>query len=377
MGGGAAGERALRSVAVRVLKLVGVAVLVFVVIATVINAFTPHSSGPASSSFATADDGLAAYADLLAKTGHPVTRLRRTPARATLDPRQTLVVLDPQVLVRGDVAALRRFVIAGGRLVAGGPEPEAWLSELIGGSPTWSPAGPTTSSPLVPLPETARVALVSSAGAGSWGNAGATLPALGDPGAALMTVTGLGRGRIALLADSSPLQNRLLADDDNAALGLALAGRAGRPVAFEEALHGYGAAHGLAALPSRWKWTLIGLLAAALLAVAARIRRLGPPEPPGAPLLPPRRAHVEAMASALARTGRPGEATEPVRAHARALVLRRAGLPPDAAEDDLRRAAQRLGLDATEIGAISTRASSDDDLLAAGAALAKLSGAPA
>ena len=115
---------------------------------------------------------------------------------------------------------------------------------------------------------------------------------------------------------------------DDAAFGLAIAGAPSRPVSFEEAVHGYGEARGLAALPTRWKWALGGLLLAALVAVAARFRRLGPPEPTPVPPQPPRRAHVDALGSALARTGRPAEAAGPVQAQARTLVLTRARLTP-------------------------------------------------
>jgi hypothetical protein len=355
----------------RIAKGAGIAVIAFIAAAALINGFTPHSSGPPSSSYATTGDGLAGYAGLLARNGHRVVRLRTAPRNASLDPRETLVFLDPEVVLRDDVAALRRFVIAGGQLIVGGREPETWVSELIGNSPAWTATGPSTATPLIPIPETGGVAEVDTAGEGSWSDAGGTLPVLGEPGSALLTVTALGRGRIALLADSSPLQNRLLADADNAALGLALAGAEGRPVAFDEAAHGYGTGRGLKALPTRWKWILVGLLVAALVAVAARVRRLGPPEPPPAPTLPPRRAHVEALASALSRTGRPGEAVEPVRRAARARVLQRAGLPGSTSDEDLRSAAQRLSLDAEEVDAITA---DSDDPLAAGRALAKLTG---
>jgi hypothetical protein len=357
------------------LKALVIIVIAFALVAAVVERLTPHSSGPASSSYATSADGLAGYAELLTKAGHSVTRLRIAPARAALDPRETVVLLDPSVVLPDDVSALRRFVAAGGRLIAGGPEPGAWLSELIGNSPVWSAAGQTTSTPLVPVAETGGVGVVQSAGEGTWSDAGGTLPVLGDPRSSLLTVTSLGAGRISLLADSSPLQNRLLADADNAQLGLSLAGP-GRPVAFDEAAHGYGHSSGLAALPTRWKWALIGALAAALLAVAARIRRLGPAQPPPAVALPPRRAHVEALASALARTGQPGQAAEPVHRHARALVLRRAGLPSSASADELGEAAARLGLDPAEVRAVTTSALGDGDVLAAGSALAKLSGVP-
>jgi hypothetical protein len=55
---------------------------------------TRAPTGPRSSSYATVPDGLAAYADLLDRRGHPVTRLRRAPSEALPEPRGTIVLLD-------------------------------------------------------------------------------------------------------------------------------------------------------------------------------------------------------------------------------------------------------------------------------------------
>jgi Domain of unknown function (DUF4350) len=366
----------MRSRLRKALRLGAIALIGLGLGAAVVDELTPSSSGPASSSYATSADGLAGYAELLTRAGHGVARLRVAPARAALDPRSTVVLLDPNLVLKEDVAALRRFVVAGGWLIAGGPQPGAWLSELIAGSPDWAAGGSTTSAPIVPLPQTAGVDLVQSAGEGQWSDAGATLPVIGGADGALLTVQRLGAGRLELLADPSPLQNRLLASADNAQLGLALAGPASRPIAFEEASHGYGASRGLAALPTRWKWALAGLVLAALLAVAARFRRLGPAAPTPAEPPPPRRVHVEAIASALARTGRPADAARPVHDHLRALVLRRSGLPPSADPHDaktLEQAASQLGLDSDEIDAVVASELDEHHLVSAGTALAKLS----
>ena len=322
-----------RSSAMRAARAVAIGLIALAIAATVVNEFTPHGGGTTSSSYATASDGLAGYAALLMKSGHPVTRLRTAPSTGRLDPASTIVMLDPGVVLQRDVAALRTFVRAGGRLVAGGQAPEAWLSELLAGAPNWTSRAPQGADTLVPVPGDGGRAVRQSDGTGTFTQAGATLPVLGTPGEALATVVNLGAGRIVLLADSSPLQNHLLARADDAALGLAIAGPAGRPVAFEEAVHGYGEARGLAALPTRWKWALGGLLLAAFAAVASRFRRLGPAQPTPAPPQPPRRAHVDALASALARTGRPAQAAEPVQARARSLVLARARLTHAATRD--------------------------------------------
>jgi hypothetical protein len=215
---------------------------------------------------------------------------------------------------------------------------------------------------------------VQSDGSGAFNDAGSTLPVLGDAHSALATVVDLDAGRVVLLADASPLQNHLLAQADNAAFGLAIAGPASRPVSFEEAVHGYGQRQGLAALPVRWKWALAGLVLAALLIVAARFRRLGPPEPTPEPPQPPRRAHVDALASALARTGTPDEALRPVQDQARMVLLSRAHLSATAGDPDILTAAERFGLDDAEARAILAPGLSEADAVPAGRALAKLTG---
>jgi hypothetical protein len=187
----------------------------------------------------------------------------------------------------------------------------------------------------------------------------------------VVTVANVGAGRAVLLADASPLQNRLLDQADNAALGLALAGPPGRRVVFAESVHGYGRATGLAALPERWKWALIGLLLAAIAWVASRIRRLGPAEEETRALPPPRRAYVDAVAATLARTRTPAIAAERVKAAARSEVARRAGLGPNPADESVTAAAATLGLSDAEAEALVRPArDEDEDLLLAGRALA-------
>jgi hypothetical protein len=224
----------------------------------------------------------------------------------------------------------------------------------------------------VPVAETAGVERVRSAGDGGWTAAKAALPVVGRPGdPALVLVSELGAGRVVLLADASPVQNRALARADNAALGLALAGPPGRPVAFLETVHGYGESRGLAALPASWRWALAGLTIAALVWLLARAWRLGPPEREARDLAPPRRAYVDALGATLARTRRPGEAVQPVRAAARRRLERRAGLRPGAQPEELRRAAERLGLSEEEARAVTGE---NDEVMAAGRALARLGG---
>jgi hypothetical protein len=329
--------------------------------------------GPTSSSYATAGDGLAAYAELLARTGHAVERVRTSLDKATLDPGATLVLADPASVTPEEAQAMARFVAAGGRLVAAGRDAAPVLAALPGGGPGWDGAGVRSARPLAPAPEVAGVTTVESAGAGSWARSGATLPVLGDRDRVLVTVAVAGAGRVVALADASPLQNRLLARADNAGFALALVGE-GRPVAFAEAQHGYGRRTGLGAIPARWRWALAGGFLAAIMWMWARGRRLGPPDDIERAVPPARRAYVDAMAGALARTRQPDVVAAPLQERARRRLAARAGLPPDAGDEDLRRAVGELHLAPGEIDALFRTCRTDEDLVAVGRALAQLSG---
>jgi hypothetical protein len=171
-----------------------------------------------------------------------------------------------------------------------------------------------------------------------------------------------------LLADPSPLQNRLLDKDDNAVFGLAAVGPADAAVVFAEAGHGFHRTQGLSALPRKWKAALlVGALATAIWMWAAG-RRLGPAQDDARPLPPPRRAYVDAVAATLAKTGQPAAALAPLRAAAVALLTRRAG------DRELRAAARDLGLASDEIAAVLDGGTDEDGGMALSRAMARLQG---
>jgi hypothetical protein len=284
---------------VRSLLILASALLLFVAVIVAADRLTAAPHGPASSSYATSSAGLAAYASLLAAHGHPVRRLRRPVATAPPPVGDTLVVLDPDAMEPAEARAIGAWVRRGGRLVAGGAA-SAWLREVLGRAPRFATGDGGPRATLVPVAETAGVRTVQSVG-GGWEQPGGALPAVGPASRPLLLVARRGRGSAALLADPAPLQNRLLGAADDAALALNLAGPRGRPVAFLETVHGYGAARGLAGLPGRVLWMLAGLGLAALAALWAVGRRLGPPEDAERPLPPPRAEYVDALAAALER----------------------------------------------------------------------------
>lgn len=279
-------------------------VAVFVVLGVVSEGLTPAPQGPAGSSFATSTPGVAAWAQLLVRARHPVVQLRTPLGSTRLPPSATLVVLDASSLSSSTGRVLRRFIAAGGRLVIGGGDARATLPAVVADPPRVLVGGPATFGPVAAAPEVSGVRTVRTAGEASFApvaGSAAGVVALGAGGRGLLIVRHVGAGTVDLLADPSPLENRLLASADDAQLSLNLAGGRGRAVVFAEALHGYAPASGLAAIPTRGWLVFAGLVLAAAAWALARGRRLGPAQPTEPPGAPPRAAYVDALGDALTR----------------------------------------------------------------------------
>jgi hypothetical protein len=180
-------------------------------------------------------------------------------------------------------------------------------------------------------------------------------------------VAQVGAGRAVLLADPAPLLNSRLALRDDAAFALGVAGP-GRPVAFLESVHGFGRASGWGALPGRFKGALVLLAVAGAALALARGRRLGPAQPAGRELAPPRAAYADGLAGALVRSGPAGDAIAPVVEEARSLLLAPAG----SGDEELLAAARRLGLSEDEAVAIVHGATTGPAALAAARGLARM-----
>lgn len=329
--------------------------------------------GPEGSSYATQAGGLAAYAELLARYDHPVRRLRGPVAEAALDPGETLVVDGAATSTPEDLDAMADLVARGGHLVLL-RAPETTIATVTGASVRLGP-GHTRYRTIHESYE--PITVVGASGDGAYvtapGDGGGIVPLVSEDGVVLALDVPRGSGGTVLVADASPLTNAGLAEADNAAFGVALAGGDGRPVAFAEGGFGYGEDTGLAALPPRWKATLLTLAVATIVYGWARAKRLGPPDRPERELPPARAAYVQALARTLARTHQPNDALDGLAASARADVARRARLPADAAEGDIRQAAMRLGLSAEETDALFRAPRTEHDVLALGRAVTHVS----
>ena len=126
----------------RRLALVCVAVVLVFAALSLLGAFAAQPGGPASSSYSTGAEGVAAWATLLARSGRSVSQLRVPLSRARLSPDETLILLEPDALLRSDGARLMAFVRAGGRLLYGSGEPHT-LVALLYEPPSWSAGAPT------------------------------------------------------------------------------------------------------------------------------------------------------------------------------------------------------------------------------------------
>ena len=327
-------------------------------------------SGVAGSSYGTQATGLAGLTALLAHYGHPVVRARGEPAGLTFDPADTVFVIEPTTLTEADDTQLLEFVTAGGHLVIGGSDP-FYVRNLRDQAPTWISDG------VAVYEEVDRrlgdVHTISTAARGAWDDPGSGTVVVHQGPTTLVTADRVGEGGIFFLADTSPLENAYLAEADNAAFALGLAGDTGRRVVFVEGVHGFGERRGLGALPASWRLALAVLAVAAVVFAWARARRFGGPDRPSRDLPPARAEYVRALAVTLERTHDPEHALAPMQQWARDRIAQAAHLSPDASPELIDRAAIALGCDEAERSAVWYPTTDDDAALALGRLVARLS----
>jgi hypothetical protein len=203
----------------------------------------------------------------------------------------------------------------------------------MGSVPRWQPAPAGTAHAVGSSPLLDGVERVSAGTQGSIATPGSARVILAAADHRLFAVTGnavpTGGPQSVLLASSTFMTNAALDRDDNAALALNLAGPPSRAVLFDEYDHGYGrTGTGLAGLPVFWRWGLALALAAIIVWMLSAARRFGPVQRPDRVMIPARVEYADAMATALATlpADRLGETVAPLRAEARRLLCRRAGV---------------------------------------------------
>jgi Domain of unknown function (DUF4350) len=339
------------------------------------------ANGP-SSSYDNGGSGTGAFAQLLRQRGFVVLRSSSPLGVGTVDRGSTVFVLDPTPWTSDTTAAIGLLAADGDRVVvAGTPPSTAALRAVLGTQsvPAWRDRPAGTTHPVADVPAVAGVRTVVSPGAGVFGptGAGTLTTVLAGSGGVLALESRDGRGTI-VMASASPLQNQALAQQDNAAFGLGLAGTPGSHVVFDEYDHGFGhAGRGLAGLPTSWRWGLGIALSAVGVWILSASRRFGPPERQERTMMPARIEYVEAMATLLG--ARPADqlaqATAPVVTEVGMRLRRQLGLSEDAPVDDLLRVMGEAepGSVASRVAPAAVLPSHDAaDALAAGAALSVL-----
>jgi len=339
------------------------AMSVLAVLPSLLNAVTgADPSGPTGSSYATAPEGAAAYAALLARQGFDVSRSSDRAPHTPAATGATLIALGVP-LTRADLDGARTVLARGGRVVLGGEQGEDALRALTGRAFRWTSDGVSAARISSRSGDFAGVEQVVGAGVGSW-TGGAERRILGSAGTTTALAVPVGPGVVFALADLSPLTNAHLARGHNAAFGVGLVGPQPRAVVFAEHGHGYGARSGLDAVPGRWKtWAIYAAIATAVL-LWSRGKRFGPPDPEPWLGAPRRVEHVHAVAAVLARTGDRDGAVTRLRAQIRGRARRRLRAE-DVSPGSLRAAGLEACARESELGRVST----DEDVLTVGRAL--------
>ena len=295
-----------------------------------------------------------------------------------------LFVIDPTSWTPADNAAVAHLVTGGGRAVIVGRPPSGLIGVLFGtaGVPRWEARPSGVSQPVAESSLTAGLASVSSGPTGSFESGAASVVLAGPHGDLAVSSGHDSEGTasaiapaVVMVASSVPFSNATLSERDNAAFVLNLAGPGLRPVVFDEYDHGYGrTGTGLAGLPSWWRWGLGVALLAVVVWMLSASRRFGPVESSGRPLIPPRVAYVDAMATGLGSVSGDRLATTltPLRQEGRRLLCRRAGIRLDAPDDEVAEAARQAMLPDEVIEGVLAVPQSTSGALGCGRALAWL-----
>jgi hypothetical protein len=260
--------------------------------------------------------GLRALYLLLEETGHRPRRL----TRAEAPPGALLVMAEPPAVSSpGRDGAIVKWISDGGELLLALPRvatsgasaepPRPPLAERLGFRTTAGPiwGGPMEDSPFYELDLDEELAAQHFS---HWPRDARVL--LGGTAGPVLVEFPLGTGRVLALADPGFLDNEGLARGDRLSLALALTAGRGRPVVFDEFVHGVAERAGLAYVLVRYGLLPTAFASLAFLALLAW--RTGSPEAPAQEGETAeafvRDSLVDARALLYSRTLRPRDAVE-------------------------------------------------------------------
>lgn len=237
--------------------------------------------------------GSLAVAELLAERGVTTTVVTTgAEAAAAAGPDTTVLITRPDVLSREQLTSLRAVAATGGRTVVVGAGPRATSVLTPGVEATKTSAAAEATPPRCDLPA-ARRAGDADLGGVRYRTADETAHACYPRDARptlVVTASEGGDGDTVLLGTPHPLHNDRLDDHGNASLALQLLGSRPQlvwylPSLSDSAADRDGADGFFDLLPGGWRWGVLQLAFAAVLAAFWRARRLGPLVPERLPVV--------------------------------------------------------------------------------------------
>jgi hypothetical protein len=258
--------------------LIGAGILV-VILAVATSLLSPANAGMRSrypSSYSTTWDGAKAAYLLLEESGYDVRRWDQSPTDFNNDvENEVLILANPtQVPSSEEVAALRRFLEGGGRIVVTGD----LISGFLPGQQSFvemdATEGDTQFPALIPSPLTAGAPQISMAAPIGWHPAKKDQLAIyGNSETAAVVTYNVGKGTIVWWGSPSPLTNRGIREPGNLALLLNSIGNAkDKQILWDEYFHGargnFLSYMGKTALP--WVLAQLGLIFVFVLATYSR-----------------------------------------------------------------------------------------------------------
>ena len=357
-----------RKVLTRGIIVVAVVVALNVSAALLVGWLDPQVDGPLGSSYVTTEQGVGAWRDVLTDLGRPVEQLRVPFDEVNVSADSTVIIVDPDLDVfdRTYAAALARHADAGGRVVLVAVSNGARLFDL---DFDLTRSGAARLAVVGDSPLTSGVAVVlTEEGERHTRHRGEVV--VGDGDGAVVSRWERGAGELIVVSDPWLFTNEWIGMDDNGVLAVRLAGAG--PVVFDEYVHGFGIDQGLGGLGAALRRLgLVGLVAA-LVAMWAIGKRVGPAEQTERALPPPRAAYLDALAMTIAKTS-DGAAYARLQGrairHVKRIGDRYVGLSEPAQQE---KAAVQLGLDAADLVTLSKGAHSGADVKELAAVAAKI-----
>ncbi len=310
------------------------------------------------STYSTASGGAKAAYMLLADAGFQVARWEKPLKELPHGTGDTLILANPaQAPTREDKDRLKKFVSAGGRVIATGNFAGTYLPEsnslpiALGGvtrAKAVSPSQITRAAPEITIAPDAR-----------WESLTPAYPLYADGDQTLVVKYPYGRGEVLWWASAMPLTNSGLKEPGNMEFLLACARETKGRILWDEYIHGYRETLGSAMGNSPVKWLALQLALLALAVLATFSRRSGPISAPAAVVRLSPLEFVETLGGLYEHADTASVAVDICYQRFRYWLTKRLGLASNTPLEELRRAVEdRFALRDERFSAVMRRCES-------------------